>query len=203
MKILIQKNASEEVSFFHFFILLSDFIRKYLAEKLPEALPYAKAIESDVVKMLKTVDLSEKMEYPPTANQNSAKKLQKRDLRSQFPQPAVKDLEDYVRTYLAENFPSALPYADLIQNDVLAILGEMRELRMSSMRSDASGIYGRWRNGIGKRSGIRRQEPKHISLEDFIRKTLAAKYPQYLPQVKEIKEEIVQILRELKLMGER
>ena len=94
-------------------ILLSDFIRKYLAEKLPEALPYAKAIESDVVKMLKTVDLSEKMEYPPTAKQNSAKKLQKRDLRSQFPQPAVKDLEDYVRTYLAENFPSALPYADL------------------------------------------------------------------------------------------
>ena len=82
-------------------ILLSDFIRKYLAEKLPEALPYAKAIESDVVKMLKTVDLSEKMEYPPTANQNSAKKLQKRDLRSQFPQPAVKELEDYVRTYLA------------------------------------------------------------------------------------------------------
>ena len=146
--------------------------------------------------MLKTANLSEKKPYPPTDRRFTGKKLQKRDLRSQFPQPAVKELENYVRMYLAENFPSALPYADLIQNDVLEVLAEMRAMRMASMRSPGSSLDGGWQ----KRSGSQRHEPKRITLEDLIRQTLSKEYPQYLPQIKEIKEEVVQILRELNMI---
>ena len=47
-------------------------------------------------------------------------------------------LEYYVRRYLAEFLPSALPFADLIQNDVLAVLKEVRATMISSMMSDGS-----------------------------------------------------------------
>ena len=52
-------------------------------------------------------------------------------------------LEYYVRRYLSEFLPSALPFADLIQNDVLAVLKEVRATMISSMTPDGSYPDGR------------------------------------------------------------
>ena len=172
-------------------VLLEDFIHKYLSEELPEALPYAKEVESELVNTLKTLKMPEKKPIPPASNTYPFKKLRKRDLGSQLSKSDDNVLEDYIRNFLMIHDPSAMPYADQIQNDVLALLREMKRSEMGSARS----YYER---ALKKRNWVQETEPKKMKLEDFLRMTLSREYPQYLPELKEIKNEVIQHLKALK-----
>ena len=172
-------------------ILLEDFIHKYLSEELPEALPYAKEVESELVNTLKTLKMPEKKPVPPASNTYPFKKLRKRDLGSQLSKSEENVLEDYIRNFLMIHDPSAMPYADQIQNDVLALLREMKRSAMGSAGSN-------YERTMKKRNWVQETEPKKMKLEDFLRMALSKEYPQYLPELKEIKNEVIQHLKALK-----
>ena len=84
-----------------------------------------------------------------------------------------------------------MPYADQIQNDVLALLREMKRSAMGSAGFN-------YERTMKKRNRVQEIEPKKMKLEDFLRMALSREYPQYLPELKEIKNEVIQHLKALK-----
>ena len=155
-------------------------------------MPYAKEVESELVNTLKTLKMPKKNPIPPASNTYPFKKLQKRDLGSQLSKSDENVLEDYIINFLMTHDPSAIPYANQIQNDVLALL---REMKRSAMRSAGSN----YERAMKKRNWVKETEPKKMKLEDFLRMTLSREYPQYLPELKEIKNEVIQHLKALKI----
>ena len=135
--------------------------------------------------------MPEKKPIPPASNAYPFKKLRKRDLGSQLSNSEENVLEDYIRNFLMIHDPSAMPYADQIQNDVLALLREMKRSAMGSAGFN-------YERTMKKRNWVQEIEPKKMKLEDFLRMTLSREYPQYLPELKEIKNEVIQHLKALK-----
>ena len=137
-----------------------------------------------------TLQTRENELHLPASIQYEIKIRQKRDSKSLLFQPDLNVIENHVHNKLMKHNPSLLPYAREIQNDLALLLLYMKLKRMSAMSSNGSNLDGVSTN----QDEITRD---FCSFLFFLRDSLARYNPEYPPEVRQIKNDVVGALRRL------
>ena len=162
--------------------------RKLGAAKIE--LTYFKEFEAKLLKELMTLQTRENEPHLPASIQYEIKIRQKRDSKSLLFQPDLNVIENHVHNKVMKYNPSLLPYAREIQNDLALLLLYMKLKRMATMSSNASNLDGTLTNRDEFTRGF-------YTFLFFVRDRLASHNPEYPPQVRQIKNDVVGALRRL------